>query len=196
MMRALEELLRKKKNIRVIGFDDAPFAQEKDGPVNLAGVVCSGTRFEGMLWGEVTRDGMDATDNISTMLLQSKFYQQVNVVLIDGIAVGGFNIIDLPALSARLHRPCIVVMRNYPDNPAIDRALKNLPDYQLRKQCLSKAGKVYNSRHFFYQISACAPEAAAQVLEQLTDTGHVPEALRLAHLIGAAIITGESTNRA
>jgi len=30
----------------------------------------------------------------------------------------------------------------------------------------------------------------------LTDTGHVPEALRLAHLIGSAIMTGQSSNRA
>ena len=37
---------------------------------------------------------------------------------------------------------------------------------------------------------------AGQVLTRLTDTGHVPEALRLAHLIGSAIMTGQSSNRA
>ena len=29
-----------------------------------------------------------------------------------------------------------------------------------------------------------------------TDNGHVPEALRLAHFIGSAVMTGESSNRA
>ena len=37
-----------------------------------------------------------------------------------------------------------------------------------------------------------SPEAIASVLQRLTDCGKVPEALRLAHLIGAAIVKGES----
>jgi len=36
----------------------------------------------------------------------------------------------------------------------------------------------------------------AKILNQVTDTGNVPEALRIAHLIGSAIKTGESSNRA
>jgi hypothetical protein len=36
----------------------------------------------------------------------------------------------------------------------------------------------------------------ADALTQLTDTGHVPECLRLAHLIGSAVKTGTSGQRA
>ena len=195
-MRSLEKLVGLNKNIRVIGFDDAPFALKRGAPVKIAGVVCSGTRFEGMLWGEVTKDGSNATEVLVKLLTDSKFYQQVNVVLIDGIAVGGFNIIDLPRLSADLKMPCIAVMRHFPDRQSVDKALMNFPDYQQRKQLLANAGKIYSHGTFFYQVSGCDPSTAAKVLEQLTDMGHVPEALRLAHLIGAAIMTGESSNRA
>lgn len=195
-MRSLEHLLRYKKIIRVVGFDDAPFKKERNDPVNIAGVVCSDTRFEGMLWGEVTKDGTDATDVLIKLIRNSKFYEQVHVILIDGIAFGGFNIIDLPRLTCDLNKPCIAVMRHYPDRQAIDQALSNLSEYQQRKQLLANAGKVYKHQVFYYQVSGCEPSIAAQVLEQLTDRGHVPEALRLAHLIGAAVMTGESSNRA
>jgi endonuclease V-like protein UPF0215 family len=36
----------------------------------------------------------------------------------------------------------------------------------------------------------------AEALKRLTDRGNVPEALRLAHLIGSAVVMGESSKRA
>ena len=60
----LESLLRLNRMIRVIGFDDAPFIRHAGGSVAIAGVVCAGTRFEGMVWGQVEQDGWDATDII------------------------------------------------------------------------------------------------------------------------------------
>ena len=195
-MRSLEELLRLKKQIRVIGFDDAPFEKASGSPVKIAGVVCSDTRFEGMLWGEVARDGTDAMEVIVKILQGSKFYEQVNLVLTDGIAFGGFNMIDLKELSIRLERPCIAVMRKHPDIEAVSHALMNFSDYQQRKQILVKAGKIYSHNNMYYQVYGCRADTAASILEKLTDRGYVPEALRLAHLIGAAVITGESSNRA
>jgi len=191
-MRPLNELLRLNKSIRAIGFDDAPFESERGTKVNVAGVICANTRFEGMLWGEVIKDGLDSTDCLRDLLLNSKFYEQVHVVLIDGIAVGGFNIIDLPRLSDELNRPCIAVIRHQPDMKAIDKALQNFLDYSHRKEILSKAGEIFHFHPFYFQVSGCTSEVAQKVLVQLTDCGHVPEALRLAHLIGSAIITGES----
>ncbi|AWF82082.1 DUF99 domain-containing protein [Microbulbifer sp. A4B17] len=195
-MRPLAELLRLRKQIRVIGFDDAPFEKQRGAPVRISGIVCTKTRFEGMLWGQVSKDGMEATDTLSALLIESKFYSQVNVVLTDGVAVGGFNIIDLPKLANTLKRPCIALMRKPPDLEAIDKALQNFPDYLLRKKTLLKAGKIHKHNNFHFQVQGCEPEVAAQVLEQATDRGNVPEALRLAHMIGAAVMTGQSGKRA
>ncbi|MGA9522477.1 MAG: DUF99 family protein [Myxococcaceae bacterium] len=47
-----------------------------------------------------------------------------------------------------------------------------------------------------FQVQGGDPDEIAQALRRITDTGHVPEALRLAHLIGSAIVTGESSHRA
>ncbi|MFT7641913.1 MAG: hypothetical protein ACI9G1_003664, partial [Pirellulaceae bacterium] len=49
----LNGLLNTGRNIRSIGIDDAHYPDKSMGsPVHVAGVVCAGTRFEGMLWGE------------------------------------------------------------------------------------------------------------------------------------------------
>lgn len=188
----LESLLRLNRTIRVIGFDDAPFVRRKGGSAFIAGVVCANTRFEGMVWGQVRQDGWNSTDTICKLLEGGKFLPQLHIVLIDGIAFGGFNIIDLPRLQERLKLPCVALMRRNPNLPAVEQSLRRLPQAERRLRLLHRAGKIYAFPPFFFQVSGEQPEIITAVLQRLTDCGKVPEALRLAHLIGAAIIKGES----
>jgi endonuclease V-like protein UPF0215 family len=192
----LAELLRLDRTIKVIGFDDAPFSRTSGSLVSIAGVVCGGTRFEGMVWGKVLPDGLDATEAICQLLLGGKFLPQLHLVLLDGIAFGGFNIIDLPKLASRLQIPCVAVMRRQPDLAAVEKALAHLSDSEYRLELLRRAGKIYAFEPFYFQVCGEQPEVIALVLQRLTDTGKVPEALRLAHLIGAAVITGVSSSSA
>ncbi len=183
------------KSIRVIGFDDAPFT--KGAPsVSVAGVVCNNTRFEGMIWGRAQRDGFDATSVLVQMLTASKYHPQVHAVLLDGIAVGGLNIIDLPELAERLERPCIALMRKMPDIAAMEKVIAALPSPRRRLALLQRAGTIHHKPPFFFQVAGISYQDAMRVLHQVTDTGHVPEALRLAHLIGSAVELGESRGRA
>ncbi len=195
-MKSLKELINRNLSIRVIGFDDAPFDPFLNEPVKVAGVVCAGTRFEGMLWCEVQKDGADATEVIADLLLNSKFYEQVHLVLIDGLAFGGFNIIDLPLLAKRLDRPCAAVMRKRPDIEAVKKALKTCDGHVERFRLLEKAGDIYREGGLCFQVMGEEPEVIAKALKRISDKGNVPEALRLAHLIGSAVIKGQSNNRA
>lgn len=195
-MKKIERKLELKKRIRVIGFDDSPFSKERGSLVNLSGIICSNTRFEGMLWGDITKDGSDATEKIAKMLCESKFYQQIDLVLLDGIAVGGFNIIRLVELSQLLKLPCVAVMRRVPDLESIRNALENFEDSEKRFKDIQQAGEIYEVDEFVFQTIGCDKHTVAKALRQVTDIGNVPEALRLAHLIGAAVKTGESSSRA
>ena len=100
--------------LRAVGFDDAPFVRRRKARVPVTGVVCAGTRFEGMVWGHLRQDGWDATDAIAGLLVGGKFLPQVHLVLLDGLSFGGFNLVDLPLLAARLGCPCVAVMRRPP----------------------------------------------------------------------------------
>ena len=192
----LEVLIRQKKQIRAIGFDDAPFVRHQVAKVNISGVVCANTRFEGMVWGEVEADGHDATDTICQLLLGKKFLPQLHLVLLDGIGFGGFNLVDLPLLAQRLQLPCVAVMRKLPNLQKMSQAMSRLPNYQQRRALLAKAGKIHAHKPFYFQVSGERPEVIARALVQLTDRGKVPEALRLAHLVGSAVIGGESSSQA
>jgi endonuclease V-like protein UPF0215 family len=184
------------RTLRAVGIDDAPFARRRGARVRLVGAVCADTRFEGLVVGEARRDGWNATDAVARMLAGGKFLPQVHLVLLDGIAFGGFNVVDLERLAALLARPCVAVMRRQPHLPAIERALRLLPRPERRLDVLRRAGPIYESPPFFFQVRGMEAGAAAEALARLTDRGHVPEPLRLAHLIGAAIVSGESGRRA
>lgn len=184
------------RTLRAIGFDDAPFVRGRRGAVGLAGVVCAGTRFEGLVWGEVRQDGWNATEEIVRLLAGGKFLPQLHLVLTDGISFGGLNVVDLETLASALGRPCLAVMRRPPDLAAVERAIQRLPRAARRLDLVRRAGAVHRVGAFTFQVRGADPEAAGRALVRLTDRGAVPEALRLAHLIGAAVRGGESGHRA
>jgi uncharacterized protein len=184
------------RTLRAVGFDDAPFVRGRRGAVGLAGVVCAGTRFEGLVWGEVRQDGWNATEAIVRLLAGGKFLPQLHLVLTDGISFGGFNVVDLAALAEALALPCVAVMRRPPDLEAVERAIRRLPRPERRLDLVRRAGPVHRRGAFTFQVRGADPESAGRALARLTDRGAVPEPLRLAHLIGAAVRGGESGRRA
>lgn len=192
----IRKLPSRPRAVRAIGFDDAPFSRRRGARVWVTGAVCSGTRFEGMLWGGIRKDGWGATDTLCHMLRASKYLPQIHVVLIDGIALGGLNLVDLPRLAEAVDRPCIAVMRRVPDLAAMERAIRALPRPDQRLRILRRAGPIHRRPPFVFQVQGATADAAHDALERLTDRGHVPEALRLAHLIGSAVVDGQSRGRA
>ncbi len=184
------------RTLRAIGFDDAPFARRRGAPVAVAGGVCAGTRFEGLVWGRVRMDGWNATRELERLLLGGKFLPQIHLVLLDGLSFGGFNLVDLERLAGRLSRPCVAVMRRPPDLAAVERALRRLPAAERRLRLLARAGPVHVRPPFAFQVRGAGPDEVAEALARITDRGHVPEPLRLAHLVAAAVRLGESGRRA
>ena len=196
MTKSLEYLLKHHRTIRAIGFDDAPFKRGSGEKVAIAGIICGLTRFEGMVWGEIDPDGWNATEAICQLLAGSKFLPQLHILLLDGIGLGGFNIIDLPQLHQRLNLPCVAVMRKLPDLVAMKEAMSRLPEVDKRWEILQRAGQIYEAPPFVFQVCGEEADIIAATLHRLSDRGNVPEALRLAHLIGSAVIKGESGNSA
>lgn len=109
--------------MNVIGFDDGPFPRDHRGDVLLVGVVCSGTRIDGIVSGRIRRDGANATRAMVDLVRKSQFGAHLSAVLLQGIAVGGFNVVDVHGLATALSIPVLVVTRRKPDMAAVHRAL-------------------------------------------------------------------------
>src|SRR5207248_1033769 len=145
-------LPRAGRTLRVIGFDDVPWRHRRKATVGVVGAVCAGTRFEGMVYGTVRRDGWRATSALEALLLEGKLLPQIHLVLLDGIALGGFNVVDLRRLARTLQRPCVAVMRKLPDLPAMERAARRLSRPQARLALLRRAGPIHVHGPFMYQV--------------------------------------------
>lgn len=192
----LEHLLINQRRVRTIGIDDGPFKRGQRKDVLVVGTVCANTRFEGLLTTRVRPDGFNATDRLIRMVGESKFYDQVHAGLIDGVTLGGFNVVDIARLSQALKRPVISVMRRRPDLEAVFRVMERLTHSARRRRLIDAAGPVLEGDQVFFQVQGAAPGVAAHLLRSVTDRGHIPEPLRLAHLIGSGVVTGESGRRA
>jgi uncharacterized protein len=111
-----------KRGVRTIGFDDGPFDRASRGDVMVAGAVYRGPDFDGLLVTRVRKDGFNATDKLCALLEASKFLPQLHYAMLDGIAFGGFNVVDVPLLRARIGLKVLVVVRRRPNLAAIRRA--------------------------------------------------------------------------
>ena len=103
----------------VIGFDDAPFTPRWEGNVTVVGTVFARLRLNGVLVGEVEKDGTDAAAQLAQLVKQSKFFENVQLIMLQGIALGGFNVVDVFQLHEQLALPILVVARRQPDMDAI-----------------------------------------------------------------------------
>ena len=181
----------------VVGFDDGPFVRERRGaPVLLVGAVCARTRLDGVVSGRVRKDGADATARIAQLVRGSQFDGHIRAVLLGGIAVGGFNVIDIHALAAELSRPVLVVARRLPRLTLIREALGKLPRGVGKWRLIEQAGAMEPVGNVFVQRAGLDIAEASGLLAATTLHGNMPEPLRLAHLIAGGIVTGKSRGRA
>ncbi|WP_438043532.1 DUF99 family protein [Sorangium sp. So ce128] len=181
----------------VIGVDDAPFARDHRGDVQVVGTVFSGLRLEGVLATRVRRDGRNATPAIAAMIRGSRFYAQAQVVMLQGIAVAGFNVVDLAALHDALALPVVVVARRLPDLDAIrDALLSRIRGGRRKWALIQRAGPMEPVAGVYVQRAGISLDDASALIARLSVNGHLPEPLRAAHLIAGGLTTGESRGRA
>lgn len=181
----------------VVGVDDAPFKRNHRGDVLVIGAVFSGARLEGVLSSKVRRDGANATSRIATMVGESRFYPQLDTVLLQGIAMAGFNVIDIQQLHRELDRPVIVVARRKPNLDAIrDALLEHVAGGRRKWRLIEQAGPMTPVENLWVQYAGTSLESVKQTLREHVAVGHLPEPLRTAHLIAGGIVGGRSRQRA
>ena len=180
----------------VIGFDDAPFIRSHRGDVPIVGAIYAGTQLHGIVFDRVRRDGANATDRLSRVVGSSRFRSSLQAVMLQGIALAGFNVIDLPALHVKTGLPVLVVVRRPPKLPRIRRALSQVPGGERKWRLIEKAGPMEACGGVWVQRAGLSPKQARELLTGSTRSGNLPEPIRTAHLVADALVRGESRSRA
>jgi endonuclease V-like protein UPF0215 family len=189
-----------KKQVRLLGIDDAPFSFD-DVLSSIIGVVMRGGSYiEGVLRDQIEIDGDDATQKISAMILNTRHKTQLRAVLLDGVAVGGFNVVDIEALHVSTGIPVITVTRDAPDLDAIQRALQNnFDDWKRRWDLLTRGTlQCITTKHnpIYVKSVGISEEETKEIITLSTIRGVIPEPIRVAHLIASGITRGESYGKA
>ncbi len=189
-----------KQEIRILGVDDSPFPSHTTDEVMVVGTVFrAGTWLDGVLSTYIHGDGTDATEKIAEMVKNSRNLGQLGVIMLDGITFGGFNLVNIRQIFESTGIPVIVIMRKIPNFKRIKKALKRFDDWEDRWANVLEAGEVYtvdSPEPVYIQIHGIEREDAEDIVRLSTTRSSIPEPLRVAHIIAAGIITGESRGRA
>src|SRR5512143_1844232 len=125
-----------------LAFDDAPFPRAHRGRVLVVGTAFAHLRLEGVIATTVERDGSDATAALAATVVRSKFGGAAKVLLLQGIALAGFNVVDIHGLATALDRAVLVVMRRPPRYEKIRRALLDrTPGGAAKWSLVERAGR-------------------------------------------------------
>ena len=182
-----------KPEIRIIGWDDAPFTF-KDKYTLLLGVVCrGGIQIDGVVTTKIRVDGNDTTEKIAEAINNSSHKEQLRVIMLDGITFGGFNVVDIHKLNEKTGLPVIVVIRDKPDMKAIKKSLSKFHDSEKRWELIEKAGDVHRfevknkvltgRKTIYYQRCGINEYMSEKIINLTSVNSVVPEPVRAAHLI-------------
>jgi len=164
-----------KNRVPIIGIDDGGFDRFSLENINVPvfGVIMKGSAYV---------DGH--------MILESSHHPQIQAMFLQGITIGGFGVLDIVKLYEATGIPVIVILRKYPDYLKIQNALKKtFPKDKERWLSIERAGKpikVQEDPHLFLQTAGIHLEDASLLIKKCTVVGTIPEALRIAHFIGAS----------
>jgi endonuclease V-like protein UPF0215 family len=186
-----------KPGVRSIGIDDGPFDRRRRGDVLVVGAIYrGGDSFDGLLTTRIRKDGWNATDRIVAMLDGSKFLAQLHYVMLDGIALGGFNVVDVERLHRETGLKVLVAVRRKPDLAAVRRALERTTRPEVRWEILRRAGAIHRIGKLYCQFQGMDLPEARDLVRLTCTRSDVPEPIRAAHLIAGGIVLGQSGRRA
>ncbi len=183
-----------KPEIRVLGVDDGVVIPHSRGFALVVGVVFRGGRWlEGVMHTKVKIDGLDATDQISSMILASPHHKQLRIIMLNGVTFAGFNVVDIKKISQETRLPTIAVADHMPDFEEIRKALQNLPKSDERWKTLWSGGEIHSipvsgrNRKLYTQIAGLAVDDVRKIIQLTSTRSGMPEPLRVAHIVASGV---------
>jgi endonuclease V-like protein UPF0215 family len=169
----------------VLGIDDAPFVKGQTEEVPIVGVMMEeATIVEGVAFGRFPVDGEGATEYLAAWAGGHRWAASLQGVVLGGITLAGLGIVDLRTLAARLGCPVLAVTRRPTRQSTLGEALR-AAGYPERLALVERTPPARRIAEGLYVAAAGATLGKARV----------PEPLRIAHLIGAALVLGTSRGR-
>ena len=187
----MRHLHLEKKGIRGLAIAES-FSQNSKKSI-LSGIVMSTDLIiDGFVFGHSTVGGDDATDAILAMY-EKLDRQDISFLLISGIVISLYNIIDMKRISEKIGLPVIGV--TYEESSGIEDAIKHhFPEsYKSKLTEYSKLGSrkkitLHTSYNLYVQNEGCTVLEAKQLLDKITLQGSIPEPLKITQLLANTLL--------
>jgi endonuclease V-like protein UPF0215 family len=172
--------------------DDGPF-KFGDAEALLVGIVVRGKGYlEAVYASTVSVDRLDATQTVTELVLGSKQLPQLKAILLDGLTLAGFNVVDIEALHRETGVPVVTVVDKVPDPDAIRKALEGRFEDWEERFALISAPETHtvdlpDGGTLTCHVAGMDTEVAKDLLRVTTVRGHLPEALRMADLVASGM---------
>src|SRR5262245_35341687 len=185
-----------KSRPHVLGIDDAPFEKRQREPVPIVAVMMEGSDLvEAIAVASFPVDGEDATSFLADWVGGLRLRSSLRAIVLGGITIAGLGVVDVPALAERLRTPVLVATRRRPADAELVGALR-AAGLDERIPLVLRAPRASRVAEGFYLAEAGIARAAAEAIARRTlGKARLPEPLRLAHLIGSALVKGASRGR-
>ncbi len=185
----MNHLHLEKKGLR--GLAVAESFRESEQMSNLAGIVMRRDFIiDGFVFGRATIGGDDATDAIISMY-DRLCRQDISFILLSGLIISMYNIIDVKLLWKHFKIPVIGV--TYEESDGIEDAIKHHFPHSFESKLLEyqKLGprtqvSLHTKHDIYLRIEGCELKEAKKLLDTFTLQGAIPEPLRLAQLLAKA----------
>jgi endonuclease V-like protein UPF0215 family len=164
--------------------------------VPLVGVIMEGAdRIESVAIGAFPVDGEDVTRYLAGWIGGLRTRPALQGVILGGVTIAGLAVVDVGDLADRLGLPVLVVTRRNPVGSDLAEALRSA-GLDRRLALLQRLPRAFGVGEGLYLAHAGTSRAEAErlVLSCLAKS-RLPEPLRVAHLIGQAIVLRESRGR-
>ena len=187
----MRHLHLEKKGIRGLAIAES-FSQNSKKSI-LSGIVMSTDLvIDGFVFGYSTVGGDDATDAILEMY-EKLDRQDISFLLISGIVISLYNIIDMKKISEKIGLPVIGV--TYEESSGIEDAIKHhFPEsYKSKLTEYSKLESrkkitLHTSYNLYVRNEGCTVLEAKQLLDKITLQGSIPEPLKITQLLANTLL--------
>ena len=178
-----------KRGIRVLGIAES--FKKTSICSTLAGIVMRRDLIiDGMVFGNVTIEGNDSTQNILSMYRSLK-RDDINCIMLDGLIISMYNIIDAEELRENTNVPIIAI--TFKDSEGIEGTIQHhfSNDYKLKLEQYRKLGQrdkilLKTGKLLFVRYWGTTSKEASTIINSFTIQGSIPEPIRIAKLAARA----------
>ena len=180
-----------KDEIRVLAIKDVP-PGDPSSPLWVVGVVFRGGYWlDGVMRTQIPFEEIDATQSLVGMVRGSPHYDQIRVIMLDNVILGGRKVVDIHELHEKTMKPVIVLMSRRPSSEELLGMYRESPEGDWMSKILEAMGEGIELRsegrkQGFMWIAGLSSRIAERIVRRTTRDGAMPEALRLAELISSA----------